>query len=119
MPAARRAGILEGEQRISGVWRTPDAPGLFTPQPDIAQHVWYARDVRGIERALHLKLAAPVLVEAAAAPVRGGWPKGGQTVVQLRNEHLQYAITWFLLAASLVVVYFAYHRAQGRLGVRR
>ena len=30
-----------------------------------------------------------------------------------------YAITWFLLAASLVVVYFAYHRAQGRFGFRR
>ena len=102
-----------------GVWRTPDAPGLFTPEPDLGRHIWYARDVAGIAKAFGLKLAAPVVVEADATPVPGGWPKGGQTIVTLRNEHLQYAITWFLLAASLVVIYFAYHRAEGRFGFRR
>jgi surfeit locus 1 family protein len=118
-PATRRAGVLDGEQRVVGVWVTPGLPGLFTPQPDLKQRVWYVRDVDGIARAFHLTLAAPVVVEADPTPVPGGWPKGGQTVVVLRNDHLQYAITWFLLAASLVVVYFAYHRAQGRLGLRR
>ena len=43
------------------------------------------------------------------------WPRGGQTIVNLPNDHLQYAMTWFLLAAALAIVYFAYHRAQGRL----
>ena len=47
----------------------------------------------------------------------GGWPKGGQTVVTFRNEHLQYAITWFALAAGLLAVYLAYHRSRGRLGL--
>lgn len=118
-PQTRMAGILEGMLRVTGVWRTPDPSGLFTPRPDLAQRVWYSRDVKGIAAALDVKLSAPVLVEADAAPVPGGWPKGGQTVVQLPNDHLQYAITWFLLAGGLVVVYLAYHQAQGRLGSRR
>jgi surfeit locus 1 family protein len=58
-----------------------------------------------------------VIVEVDATPNPGGWPKGGQTIVTLPNDHLQYAITWFLLAAALVVIYFAYHRARGRLTV--
>jgi len=117
--AKRRAGLLPDEQHVVGIWRTPDAPGLFTPPPDAAHRIWYARDVAGIARADAIKPAAPVIVEADATPVPGGWPRGGQTVIALRNDHLQYAITWFLLAASLVVVYLAYHRAQGRLGLRR
>jgi surfeit locus 1 family protein len=118
-PATRRNGLLKGEQRVVGVWRKPDAPGLFTPTPDLFHRVWFSRDVAGIAKAFRLKLAAPVIVESDATPVPGGWPKGGQTTVSLPNDHLQYALTWFLMAGALLVVYFAYHRARGRFGVRR
>jgi surfeit locus 1 family protein len=103
-----------GETRLVGVWRVPDAPGAFTPAPDTAHRIWYARDLHGIAAADHVRLAAPVLIEADAAPNPGGWPKGGQTVVTFRNEHLSYAITWFGLAAGLVGVYLAYHVSKDR-----
>lgn len=115
-PATRLQGVLAGEQQVVGVWRTPDRPGMFTPVPDLAHRVWFARDIKGMSAALGVHPAANAIVEADATPVPGGWPRGGQTVVTLRNDHLQYALTWFLLAASLAVVYFAYHRARGRLG---
>jgi len=105
-----------GERHIVGVWRVPDPPGLFTPAPDAAHRIWYARDVAGIARADHIRLAAPVLIEADAAPNPGGWPKGGRTVVTFRNEHLSYAITWFGLAAAMLGVWLAYHISKGRLG---
>ena len=114
-PARRAAGQIEGARRVVGVWRTPDAPGLFTPPPDAAHRIWYSRDVKAIAAADHVRLAAPVMVEADAAPNPGGWPKGGQTVVTFRNEHLQYAITWFGLAAALLGVYIAFHVSKGRL----
>lgn len=118
-PATRHAGQLEGEQQVVGVWRVPDAPGFFTPPPDLAHRVWYSRDIAGMAKALHIMPAAAVIVEADATPVPGGWPQGGQTIVALPNDHLQYALTWFLMAAALVAVYLAYHRAQGRLGFGR
>jgi surfeit locus 1 family protein len=118
-PATRRVGLLEGEQKVVGVWRTPDAPGFFTPPPDLAHRVWYSRDIAGMSKALHIMPAVPVIVEADATPVPGGWPRGGQTIVALPNDHLQYALTWFLMAAALVAVYLAYHRAQGRLSFGR
>ncbi|HEX3808491.1 MAG TPA: SURF1 family protein [Rhizomicrobium sp.] len=117
-PQTRQAGQHTGTQNLAGIWRTPDAPGLFTPSPDAAHRVWYARDVAGIAKADGVKLAAPVIIEADPTPNPGGWPKGGQTVVDLPNSHLEYAITWFGLAAGLLGVFLAFHVSKGRLGWR-
>ena len=114
-PATRAAGNVEGETTVTGVWRLPDGPGLFSPPPDLKQRVWYARDLKAIAAADHISLAAPELVEADATPNPGGWPKGGQTVVTFRNQHLSYAVTWFGLAAGLVGVWLAYHISKGRI----
>ena len=115
-PKSRHEGELQGEAVVTGVWRTPDGPGYFTPAPDLVHRIWYSRDVRSVAAADRTRLLAPVLVEADATPNPGGWPKGGQTQVTLRNEHLQYAITWFALAVALVALYLAYHVSKGRLG---
>jgi surfeit locus 1 family protein len=115
-PQKRAAGQLEGEQHVTGVWRTPDPANLFTPKPDLQKRLWFARDVKAMAVLDHLTLAAPVVVEADATPNPGDWPKGGQTVISLPNNHLQYAITWYLMALGLLVVYLAWHRQRGRLG---
>jgi len=117
-PATRPAGNNADEVGVTGVWREPDAPGLFTPPPDTAHHIWYARDLGTIAAADQLLLAAPVVVEADATPNPGGWPKGGQTVVNFRNQHLSYAVTWFGLALGLLGIWFAYHISKGRIGFK-
>jgi surfeit locus 1 family protein len=117
-PATRKAGQVAGETRLVAVWRTPDPPGFFTPKPELAKRGWYSRDVASIAAADRIAPAAPVLLEADATPNPGGWPQGGQTQVTFRNEHLQYALTWFGLAAALTGVYLAYHIQKGRLSWR-
>ncbi|HEY6578247.1 MAG TPA: SURF1 family protein [Rhizomicrobium sp.] len=114
-PRSRPGSEPRGRVHVVGIWRTPDRPGPFTPSPDPVHRVWFARDLSGISKAEQLNLAAPAILEATASANAQTWPRGGQTRVALPNDHLQYALTWFLLAAALVVVYFAYHRAQGRL----
>lgn len=114
-PRSRLAGEIDGPTTITGIWRTPDAPGFFTAAPDRAHRIWYSRDVQAMAQLEGLALLKPVVVEADAKPNPGGWPKGGQTRVTFRNEHLQYAITWFALAAGLAGVYVAYHVSKGRL----
>jgi surfeit locus 1 family protein len=118
-PATRTRGQIEGATTIVGVWREPDPPGTFTPKPDRANRIWFSRDVIGIAQADRITLVSPVIVEADATPNPGGWPKGGQTQVNFRNEHLQYAITWFLMATGLLGVYLAYHVSAGRLTIAR
>ena len=117
-PASRAAANVPGDTQVTGVWRVPDAPGLFTPGPDVAHRIWYSRDLAGIAAVDHLNLAAPVVVEADATPNPGGWPKGGQTVVTFRNQHLSYAVTWFGLAVMLLGVWLAYHISQRRIALK-
>jgi surfeit locus 1 family protein len=48
-------------------------------------------------------------VDAVASEIPGGLPIGGQTRIQLKNDHLEYAITWYSFAVILVVIYFLFH----------
>ena len=115
-PASRIAGNVPGVVQMTGVWRVPDPPNLlFTPPPEAARRIWYSRNVQAIAAADSLTLAAPVVIEADTAPNPGGWPRGGQTVVTFRNQHLSYAVTWFGLALCLLGVWFAYHISKGRI----
>jgi surfeit locus 1 family protein len=113
-PQSRQS--IEGQTQVTGVWRVPDPPGAFTPKADAQKHVWYAKDLAGIAAADGVTLAAPAVIEADNTPNPGNLPLGGQTVVDFPNNHLQYAITWFGLAAGLIGVYLAYHVSKGRLG---
>jgi surfeit locus 1 family protein len=117
-PATRISGNPEGRTQVTGVWRVPDAPGAFTPAPDPAHRIWYSRDLKGIAAADRLTLAAPVVIEADSSPNPGGLPRGGQTVVSFRNQHLSYAVTWYGLAICLLGVWFAYHISKGRIGLK-
>jgi surfeit locus 1 family protein len=115
-PRTRAAGQRNGEQQIAGVWRIPDPPSMFTPPPDLKHRIWFSRDVTAMAKLDCVQISAPVIVEAAAAPNPGGWPKGGQTVVVFRNDHLQYAITWFAMAAIVLGGWIAFHVSKGRVG---
>ena len=111
--ADRRDGLVEGETRVVGLMRGSEPRTLFVPAPDPVRGEWFNRDVPGIAAARGLADAAPYLIEADAAPGKAGpWPRGGQLRVDLPNNHLQYAVTWFGIAACLVGVFsvFAWKR---------
>jgi surfeit locus 1 family protein len=115
-PKTRAAGQIAGETTLTGVLRMAQKPGLFTPDASRQTRLWFVKDVPDIAAALGVTVTAPVIVEADATPNPGGWPLGGQTVVDFPNDHLQYALTWFGLALALMGVYLVYHRSRGRLG---
>jgi Uncharacterized conserved protein len=118
-PKKRAAGNDDGPVRVVGIWRKPDPPSAYTPGVDGVNGLWYARDLDHMAEAAHVKLAAPMLLEADKTPNRGGWPKGGQTIVTFRNAHLQYAITWFGLALTMLLCWLAVHISMKRLTFSR
>jgi surfeit locus 1 family protein len=107
-PAARRQGQLEGRVEITGIarYRAEGRPGWFTPDNQPEQRLWYSYDLPALEAAVGMELL-PVVVEADATANPGGLPRGGRTNLVLPNNHLQYAITWYGLAAALVAIYVA------------
>jgi surfeit locus 1 family protein len=117
-PATRPAGQLAGTVPVRGLLRLPPVakPSWFVPEnrPDL--NYWFWIDLPAMAAADHLAAAdvAPFYIDADATPNPGGWPQGGVTPLDLPNNHLQYAGTWFLLAAALVVIYVVYHwRGRG------
>ena len=90
---------------IVGVMRWPEKSGSFTPGADVKGNVWYARDIKGIAAAKQWPVHAPFYIEQESPVPPGGLPKPGRLVVNLPDNHLQYAITWFGLALGLAGVY--------------
>lgn len=109
--AKRSAGEIEGATGLDGVIRLQGRQTWFVPdnRPDLDFFFW-------IDLPVMAKLAGlpgtetRYYVEAGPAKNPGGFPVGGQTRIDLPNDHLQYAITWFCLAIALVVIYVLYHR---------
>jgi surfeit locus 1 family protein len=117
-PAMLAQGDLNGERAVTGIIRKPASPGWFTPPVDVAHRIVHTREPQTLAKAFGLRNVFPMFLEADATPNPGGWPRGGVTIVDLPNDHLQYAITWFGLALGLFAVYLAYHHSKGRLGLR-
>jgi len=104
-PASRAQGVPQGVVDIVGVMRWPEAPGLFTPQAEPRNNVWYLRDSTAIAAAKKWDAGAPFYIEQESPAPPGGLPKPGKLAVALPDNHLQYAITWFALAIGLASVY--------------
>jgi surfeit locus 1 family protein len=107
-PARRPESQPQGEVTITGLVRAPEARNPFTPNDDPAKNQWFTRDPQAIAAAHKLERVAPFLIDADASPNPGGWPRGGQTPLTLPNNHLQYAVTWFGLALTLIGVFAAF-----------
>lgn len=114
-PATRPAGQVAGDLAITGIARLSQDPGWFTPAPDPLRRLFFSRTVPAMAAMLGDKTVTPIFVEADATPNPGGYPIGGQTIADVPNNHLPYAITWFALALTLLAVYLVYHVKQGRL----
>jgi surfeit locus 1 family protein len=118
----------EGQRTVSGLLRVTEPGGRTLQANDPAGGRWYSRDVSAIAMARGLGNhaqgeragpVAPYFVDVAAAddaPL--DWPRAGLTVLQFSNNHLMYALTWFVLAAMVAVglgyVVASENRAQRR-----
>lgn len=91
---AKQAMRITGPMDITGNLHWPDEIDSYTPDPDIDDNIWFARDVPSLSAALRTD---PVLLIARSQtdPAVTPLPVG---TVGIPNDHLQYAITWFGLA---------------------
>ncbi|MDQ8699349.1 SURF1 family protein [Hyphomicrobium sp. LHD-15] len=115
-PAKRREGQLDGEVEVVGLLRGPGIKATFTPDNDPKANLWFWRDYAGLFASAFSgtdRTAIAAFLDAEA-PAPGGWPKGGATLVELPNRHLEYALTWFGLAVTLVAIFgvFAWTRRR-------
>ncbi|BFI96996.1 MAG: SURF1 family protein [Rhodanobacter sp.] len=90
-----------GKVTVTGLLRISEPSGLFA-RNDPAADTWYTRDVPAIAKARGLTDVAPYFVDADAGVHPSAWPRGGMTVVHFPNHHLNYLITWYVLALMVL-----------------
>jgi surfeit locus 1 family protein len=104
-PRTRAEGQTAGPVDIVGVLRWPEQRSWFTPSDDPRRNLWFSRDHQAIGAGKGWGQVAPFFIDQEAPVPAGGLPRPGPLKDNLRNDHLQYAITWYALAAVLVVVF--------------
>lgn len=121
-PSSRPDRIIDGPVRIEGVARAPTTRGTFVPEDAVDENIWYHRDLGAMAAHTGLGPVAPLFVAVTAAPtdvdgLRGSdrMPRPHAAKLDLPDNHLSYAITWFGLALGIAVIYLVYHRGQNRL----
>jgi surfeit locus 1 family protein len=104
-------GAPGGEVEIVGLMRTPERPsgaaGLVRPKDQPQDNLYFIRDPAAFARS-NGAVATTYYVDSSGAENNARWPLGGLTRVTFPNRHLEYALTWYGLAAALAGVYFAF-----------
>ena len=102
--------------KLTGYLRFPEAAGTLTPAENIGKRLWFTRDHLAIARALGWgeggKALAPFYVDLESPVPESGIPKPGPLTVHLKDDHMQYAVTWFGLAFAVMIAFGVWWRAQ-------
>jgi len=115
--AVRR--LITGDPvQLTGYIRFPESAGALTPSESVAKRLWFTRDHLAMSRVLGWveggKAVAPFYVDLETPAPESGIPKPGPLSVHLKDDHLQYAVTWFTLAFAVVIAFGVWWRTQRR-----
>lgn len=110
--ATRPETIVWGMQHYTVMLRTDRDYTFFTPDHDISHNIWFWRDIPQMRKATKLPLMAVSgdVVMENLAPDMLPIPADGN--ITLRNDHLGYAVTWFMVALAGVIIFILYHRSS-------
>lgn len=116
LPKERGESPSDASTEAVGLMRPSETRGAFTPADRPDQNAFYARSVADLAAAKAISQpVAPFTIDLVAAETPpGGLPQAGETRMSFTNNHLQYAITWYGLAAALLAVFAVYVRGRLR-----
>jgi len=96
---------------------------MLTPAENVIKRLWFTRDHLAMAHALGWgqggSQVAPFYIDLEQPVPANGIPKPGPLDVHLKDDHMQYAITWFALAGAVVIAFVVWLRAQGRAAASR
>ncbi len=120
----RPESLIGGTVTVTGLARNApaDKPSFIVPDNDPAKNIYYWKDLSAMAALSGLTGSTKPLqffIDTDDTPVSGGLPIGGVTIIDLPNNHLQYAITWYGLALALAGVVAAWLLGQRKTTARR
>lgn len=88
--------------------------GSFLPDNDMAKQIWFWRDIEAMNTKLNLPNAEAFYLSATENTLQN-FPKPTKIEIKSAVNHLSYLITWFAMAAGLLILYIYMHVYNGRL----
>lgn len=92
-----------GEVTLTGLVRFSEKAGAFAATDNLAKKIYYNRSSENIWANIGMK-GENIFVDVSL-PRSNSLPIVGETVYNLPNKHLEYALTWFGLAFALTVMF--------------
>ena len=99
---------------IVGYLRWPETRPWFLSDTNKSSDTWFIRDPGAMAAAKGWGEVAPFYVDQESPAPPGGVPRPGTLKVNLRNDHFQYALTWFGLALVIAVMFGIWLCTRGR-----
>ncbi len=101
-----REQLLKPINQVTGILRLHNkGRGIFDNENSSSQNQWFWWDLPAMQAAAGIRGAPPVILQALAN--ESGF-EAAEPKVELDNNHLGYAVTWFGLAVALVGVTLAF-----------
>ena len=95
---------------VDGFIRPAEHAGTFSGKDDPAKRLFYTLDPAPIGASLGLAHVAPFTLVAMGTVPRGAYPEPAQALPRPNDNHLQYAMTWFGFAITLLAIFVLYAR---------
>jgi cytochrome oxidase assembly protein ShyY1 len=108
--------VTDAPVMMTGYIRFPEKAGVLTPAENRTARLWFTRDHLAMARTLGWNEVAPFYIDLELPVPLSGFPKPGPLEVHLKDDHMQYAITWFGLAGAVVIAFGVWWRAQRQKG---
>jgi surfeit locus 1 family protein len=112
----RAQGQVGGIIDIVGAMRWPEQRSAFSAKDDPANSLWFVRDHLAMAEAKGWGQVAPFYIDQETPTAPDSGPRAGPLQPRLPNNHLGYAITWYGLAAALLVIFVLWARKRLREG---
>ena len=117
LPFAKTDGSFHKDSQIDdiikleGVVRFPTGQTSFIPDNMAANNQWYFIDLEQISNHTGYDFIDYYIMVNNDGDINN-LPIGGRWKINLPNNHLEYAITWYSLAFILLVIFLIYHRKK-------
>ena len=96
-------------KKILGMLRTPNRKNLFTPENDLKKNIWFYINLNDIKITTGKKFDDYLVYLEDADVIT---PKPKKITINLPNNHLKYAITWYSISLSILIYYLYLRRIK-------
>ncbi|WP_316353941.1 SURF1 family protein [Candidatus Trichorickettsia mobilis] len=106
-------GLSSSPEQISGIILAGEQKQFFIPGNDLKNNIWFILDLTQIAQFLKLELPEFYLLQLEPDDLPDFVkPILADNLTKIKNDHLEYALTWFILAISLIIIFIVYARKE-------